>query len=603
MKRHLIRRAVFVACALTGFLAACNGSNPVDNTPVDVKLIAMNDFHGNIEVPAANNGGSVALKDAASATGVTTVRAGGAAYLATLIAQLKAKNPFNVVVGAGDMVGAAPVTSTLTHDEATIDILNQIGLEFTSVGNHEFDHGKDELLRQQNGGCFYGGVVGKDTCINGGVFGGAKYKWLSANVVDSSSGKTLFPASIVKQFGKVSVGFIGLTLKATPSVVTSTGVAGLNFLDEAVTINTEAAKLKAAGVQAVVVLIHQGGQTTASTLNDQSCPGLSGEILPIVDAISKDVDVVVSGHTHQEYVCNRNGKLLTSTGFYGSAVTEIDLTITPNDGVVAKVANTVPVINDLNTTVPTGYAILAKSSSVDASVQSYVTLSATLKNQVVGSITADIKRALIAGASTPTRDETAEGAMGDVMADVYLSGGPAADIAFINPGGVRADLLFSASKGGNVTYGDLLTVAPFANTLVTVDLTGAQIVRLLEQQWEQANCAAKTGINGCGRLLQPSGNFSYTWDAAQPSGAAAGTGNRVVANSLMVSGVAMDMAKTYRVTFNSFMAPGPGDNFSVVSTSGKNIAKSGVIDIDAFVSYMKAHPNLVPPAQRITRIN
>ncbi|MBS0356364.1 MAG: bifunctional metallophosphatase/5'-nucleotidase [Proteobacteria bacterium] len=594
--------AAWLAASSVLALTACGGSSGSSNPPdpVTVKVIAMNDFHGNIEVPAANNGGSVVLKDPANAAG-TTVRTGGAAYLATLIKQLRASNANNIVVGAGDMVGASPVTSTLTHDEATVDILNQIGLEVTSVGNHEFDHGKGELLRLQNGGCYVGGTVGKDTCINGGVFPGASYKWLSANVVDTASGKTLFPATYVKKFGKASVGFIGLTLKGTPAVVTSTGVAGLNFLDEATTINSYAAQLKKDGVDAVVVLIHQGGQTTASTLNDQSCPNLSGDILPIVDALGKDVDVVVSGHTHQEYVCKRNGKLLTSTGFYGSAVTDINMTIVPGTGATGLTANTVPVINDLNTTAPTGYSILAKDTTIDAAVQSYVNLAATLKNLVVGSITADIKRALLANSSTPTRDETAEGPMGDVMADVYLSGGPQADIAFINPGGVRADLIYK--NGGAVTYGDLLTVAPFGNTLATVDLTGAQIVRLLEQQWEAPNCSAKTGANGCGRMLQPSSTFSYTWDASQPAGAAVGSGNRVVAGSLKLNGVAMDMSKTYRVTLNSFMAPGPGDNFSVVTTSGTNVTNSGVIDIDAFVGYMKKNLNLAPPAPRITRLN
>ncbi len=598
-------RALLAAATVAGALAGCGGGDgDGDSAPpaekVSVKLIALNDFHGNLEVPAANNGGSVVLKDSASPAG-TSVRTGGAAYLATLIKQLRAKNPNSIVVGAGDMIGASPATSTLTHDESTVDILNQIGLEVTSVGNHEFDRGKTELQRIQRGGCHPGGVIGQDTCLVNGSFPGARYTYLSANVVDSSTGNPLFPATYVKQFGNASVGFIGLTLKGTPAVVTSTGVAGLSFLDEASTINALAAQLRATGVAAVVVLIHQGGQTVATTLNDQTCPSLSGEILPIVDALSKDVDVVVSGHTHQEYVCRRNGKLLTSTGFYGSAVTEIDLTITLGAGVTSSTANTVPVINDLNTTVPAGYAILAKDAAVDASVQRYVALSATLRNSVVGTIGADIKRALLPGSATPTRDETAEGPMGDVMADVYLAGGPKSDIGFINPGGVRADLIFR--NGGQVTYGDLLTVAPFGNILVTADLTGAQIVRLLEQQWEAANCAAKTGANGCGRMLQPSGTFSYTWDAAMPAGAPDGQGSRVVPGSLRLNGQPMDLTRTYRVTFNSFMAPGPGDNFSVVTASGKNITNSGVIDIDAFVGYMKDHPNLTPPAPRITRRN
>jgi len=579
-------------------LAACIGSDSSPE-PVTVKLIAMNDFHGNIEIPAANNGGSVVLRDPANAAG-TTVRTGGAAYLATLIKQLRAKNPRSIVVGAGDLIGASPVTSTLTHDESTVDILNQLGLEVTAVGNHEFDHGKSELLRIQNGGCYPGGAIGQDTCINGGRFPGASYLYLAANVVDSSTGKTLFPATTVKDFGGVAVGFIGLTLKETPSVVTASGVAGLTFTDEISTINTQAAQLRAQGASAVVVLVHQGGQTLATTLNDQTCPGLSGEIVAIVDGLSKDVDVVISGHTHQEYVCQRNGKLLTQTGFYGSAVTEIDLTIQPGQGVMRSVASTIPVINDLNTSVPAGYAIVQKDAAVAAAVQKYVDLTATLKNQVVGTIAADITRALLPG-PTPSRDETAEGAMGDVMADVYLAGGPKADIAFINPGGVRADLIYR--NGGQVTYGDLLTVAPFGNVLVTADLTGAALVRLLEQQWEAANCAAKTGVNGCGRLLQPSSTLTYSWDASKPAGAPDGTGNRIVPGSVLVNGQQLDAAKTYRVTLNSFMAPGPGDNFSVITKSGKNITNSGVIDIDAFVGYMKSHPNLRPPAPRVTRFN
>lgn len=602
--------AVILMSGISLGIAACHSGEKSDNSPVQVKLIALNDFHGNFEIPAENNGGAVTLLDPANPAG-TKVRTGGAAYLSSLVQQLKSQNPNTVVVGAGDIISASPFSSAATHDEATIDIMNQIGLEVTSVGNHEFDHGKAELLRQQNGGCFPGGVIGKDTCINGNKFDGAKFKWLAANVVDTASGQSLLPATYVKTFGNVKVGFIGLTLKGTPGVVTSTGVEGLTFLDEASTINKYASQLREQGANAVVVLIHQGGQTTASTLNDHTCPGLTGDIVPIVDALSNDVDVVVSGHTHQEYVCQRHGKLLTSTGFYGSAVTDINLTIQPGGGVIKEEANTVPVINGqllasdvtakkTSPYIPAGFAILQPDAAIAQKVQFYVDLTSGLKNNVVGSITTDIKRALLPNSSVVSRDETAEGALGDVMADVYLAGGPKADFAFINPGGIRADLIYH--DGGNVTYGDLLTVAPFANTLVTSDLTGTQVVRLLEQQWEQTNCSAKKGINGCGRLLQPSANFSYTWDAAQPSGAPDGMGHRVIVDSIKINGQPIDLNKTYRVTFNSFMAPGPGDNFSVV-TQGKNITNSGVIDIDAFVAYMKAHPKLSPPAPRITRLN
>ena len=252
---------------------------------------------------------------------------------------------------------------------------------------------------------------------------------------------------------------------------------------------------------------------------------------------------------------------------------------------------------DTNTALPSGFTAVVKDPVIDAAVKKYVALSASLKNLAVGTVTASINRALLAG--TTNRDETAEGAMGDVLADVYLAGGPAADIGIVNPGGVRADLTFQ--NGGKVTYGDLLTVAPFANELVTVDLTGAQLLRVLEQQWEVPNATAKTGINGGGRMLQNSKGFTYTWDFATPLGAAAGQGNRVVVGSMKLNGTVIDTAKTYRITTNSFLAAG-GDNFTGM-LAGKNRINSKVIDIDAFVAYTRANSPLSPPASRITRLN
>jgi len=588
------KRSLLAALLLSALVIGCGGNS---EEVQEIRIIAMNDFHGNIEVPAPTNGGSVIVKDSANPAG-TAINTGGASFIASLVKQLKAGNVNNIVVAAGDLLSASPVVSTLFHQEPAIDVLNQIGLEVSSVGNHEFDLGKSELMRLQNGGCFVGGVVGTDTCVNNGTFSGAKFKYLAANVVDSTNA-TILPATYTKKFGGITVGFIGLTFKDTPTAVLPSGVAGLTFLAEAATINTHAAQLRANGASAVVVLIHQGGQTTASTLNDKSCPGLTGEIVPIMNALSKDVDVVVSGHTHQEYVCNVNGKLLTSTGFYGSALTSIDLTVAKS-GVKSFKADNIAVINDTNKTLPAGLVALAKDATVDATVQNYVTKAAAVKNLPVGTITADIKRALLANASTPTRDETAEGAMGGVMADFMYAGVPKADFAIQNPGGVRADLLFSTSSGV-VTYGDLLTVAPYTNDLVTVDLTGAQIVRLLEQQWEAPNCAAKTGANGCGRMLQPSAQLTYTWDASVASGAATGKGARLIVSSIKIKGVALDVNKTYRIATVSFLGQG-GDNFTVMS-SGTNYTATGYKDIDAFVSYMKANPKLAPPAPRITRLN
>lgn len=585
---------------------------------INVRLIAMNDFHGNFAPPSTSNGGSMTLPNGGAGQKVTV---GGAAYLATLVKNLKAQNPNSILVGAGDGISASPFESMITHDEATVDILNTIGLEVTSVGNHEFDHGSAELLRIQNGGCYPAsgtqGVVGVDTCLvqsldgKSTMYPGAKFKYLAANVNVTATGKTLLPATYIKRFGPVSVGFVGLTFQGTPTAVSASGVAGLEFKEESAVINQYAAQLKAQGVNAVVVLIHQGGQTTATTINDKTCPGFSGDITTIVDKLSADVDVIVSGHTHQEYVCNYPAKvakknmLLTSTGYYGGAVSAIDLVLQPSKGMVSASANTVPVIQAdaaANATLPTGFTSVAKDSTVDALVTKYKTLSATLAGQGVGTITANLNRALMTVAGVTGRDESAEGAMGDVMADSYLSGVPGgADIGITNPGGVRADLTYTAP--GTVTYAALNTVEPFGNTLSTLNLTGAQLQSLLEQQWSAVNRGAKynlvTGTSG--RILQVSKGLTYTFDNSKITGNFATDGSPIVAGTLKLNGVAIDPVKSYKIVTNSFLASG-GDNFTVMAT-GTNITDTKMLDLDAFIAYFKANSPVSPPAARVTRLN
>ena len=588
--------------------------------PVNVRLIAINDFHGNFAPPSTSNGGTMVLPNGGSGLKVTV---GGAAYLASLVKNLKAANPNSILVGAGDSISASPFESMITHDEATVDILNTIGLEVSSVGNHEFDRGSAELLRMQNGGCFPAangqGVVGTDTCLVNGIYPGAKFKYLAANVNVTATGKTLLPATYIKRFGTVSVGFIGLTFQGTPTAVSATGVAGLEFKEESAVINQYAAQLKANGVNAVVVLIHQGGQTTATTINDKSCPGFAGDITTIVDMLSADVDVIVSGHTHQEYVCNYAAKaakkniLLTSTGYYGGAVSAIDMVLKPNAGLVSVSADTVPVIQaDAapqkqadNTTapslvLPSGFTAVTKDTVVDALVTKYKTLSATLAAQGVGSITASINRATLPNSTT--RDETAEGAMGGVMADSYLLGAPGgADIGITNPGGVRADLVFTGA--GTVTYKMLNDVEPFGNTLSTLTLTGAQIQSLLEQQWSAVNRAAKTNpaTGGAGRLLQVSKGLTYTFDNSKIAGDFALAGSPIVAGTLKLNGVAIDPTKSYKIVTNSFLAAG-GDNFTVMAT-GANIKDTKMLDLEAFIAYFKANSPVSPPTPRVTRLN
>ena len=578
-------------------LIACSG--PSATPPVTVSLIGMNDFHGNLQTP----GSSVTVADPASPAG-TKVSAGGIAYMATLVKNIRDQNPSGtVVVAAGDMIGASPLTSALFHDEPTIDALNQIGLEFSSVGNHEFDKGATELRRMQNGGCFprttdgSRGVVGVDTCMTDGKFGGAKFKYLAANVVDTATKQTLFPSYAIKTVKGEKIAFIGMTLKDTPTVVTPAGVAGLQFNDEVTTVNNLVPELVNQGVSAIVVLVHQGGITTASTVNDKTCPGLSGDIVSLTDRLDSRIDVVISGHTHQEYVCTRpDGKLLTQTGFYGRMVSKIDLKISPDTHrVLSKSADNVVAVNDLvlkDSTgkviaLPSGYTALAKDSSMDALVTRYVGLTAPITNQVIGNIPVVLDR---------TQNTAGESKLGDIVADIYLNGasGPAygskpGQIAFSNPGGIRANLTNTV-----VTYGNLFSVMPFGNNLVTMDLTGAQIQRLLEQQWEAPQPAG-------GRVMQVSNGFTYTWDASKPEGAAAGTGSRIVAGSMKLNGTPIDLTKTYRVTVNNFMSTG-GDNYTVLK-SGTNL-QAGDIDIDAGVAYFKSLGTVPTPSQnRITRVN
>ncbi len=568
--------------------------------PITLSLIVFNDFHGNILPPSA----SVLVPDPDNPAG-TRVSAGGAAYLATLIKNLKQINPNNtMVVGDGDLIGATPLASGFFHDEPTVDILNQIGLEVTTVGNHEFDKGRSELLRMQKGGCYpktadgKSGIVGVDTCMTNGKFTGARYQYLAANVVDQASGQTLFPPYAIRTLGGVKVGFIGLTFQDTPSVVTPAGVAGLSFKNEVETVNSLVPVLKEKGVTVFVVLLHQGGATKAKMVMDKSCPGLSGESIDLADRMDPAIDVVITGHTHQEYVCFRpDGKLMTQAGFYGRLVTKIDLTVDRSTRkVIAKDANNKVVVNDLGVkdsagkpiALPKGYTALQPDPQTQKLVQRYGALAASLTDVVVGRLSAPLdRRANAAG----------ESAMGAVIADALLAatsdaayGGTPSQIAFINRGGLRSDL--SASL--NVTYGNLYNVLPFNDNLITMDLTGRQLLRLLEQQWESPQ-------PGEGRIMSVSNGFSYAWDASMPGREPAGAGRRVVPGSMKLNNEPIEMDRVYRVTVNYFMSAG-GDNYSVLLQGGNK--QTGEIDLIAAKLYFERKGVISPPELgRISRLN
>ena len=570
-------------------LVASGARSDVGKT-LQVRVIAFNDFHGNIDganLTLRSDPDNIFQMNAAGQR--VGVPAGGVDYMAGLVKQLKAGAPNSVVVSAGDLIGASPLNSSLFHDEPTIETMNRLGLDFNAVGNHEFDEGRDELERMQNGGCH---STDPNSCQGNRVgtpypFEGAKFDFLAANVVDTATGKTLFPAYGVKNFKGNRVAFIGMTLEATPSIVTPSGVTGLEFRDEADTVNKLVHKLKHRGIDAVVVLIHEGGFAPGSI---NGCTGVSGPIVEIVSRLDNAVDLVVSGHTHQAYNCslpNSKGRAIpvTSAGSFSRVMTSIDLTLnTKTKDVIAVSAQNklVDRANFLGAAQP-----IQPVAEISTIVSNYNSLVQPIANRVVGSITADITRA---------RTAAGESALGDVIADAQLAATAPANkggavIAFMNSGGIRADFTFASSTAGegngNVTYSESFTVQPFGNSLVVKTFTGQQIYDLLNQQWGTNQFA-----DG-GRTLQVPNGFTYKHtfiSNTSPRGV-----NYVCDGSVMLNGLPIDKTASYRVTMNSFLATG-GDNFTVFNLGTNQLG--GDVDLDALELYFTANPSGVAPGAR-----
>ena len=561
------------------------GPNPA-TAPVEVKIIAFNDFHGNlmppkrsIEVPSAG-GGTVA------------VPAGGAAYFASAIARLKADNPNHVVVSAGDMIGASPLVSSLFLDEPTILAMNLIGIDFNAVGNHEFDRGSGELLRMRNGGCE--AFTARQPCRVDRDFPGAKFDFLAANTI-RESGDTLFPAYGIRTFrngkSEAKVAFIGMTLEATPSVVTPAGVAGLSFRDEADTANALIPKLKAEGVDAIVIVIHEGAVSKKS-YNDKDCSGLSGDLLPILDRLDRQVDVVVSGHTHNAYVCDykqinpAKPFLVTSAGQYGTMLTDIRLTIGGGE-VRAKLADNVIVQGE-------GYSgsrgeVAAVESvprfeqdpAVAQLVYRYQQAAAPVEAEPVGTLS---------GAALRAGNEAGESVLGNLIADAQLAAtatpaGGGAQIAFMNSGGIRADL--TPGAGGVVTFGQAYAVQPFGNSMTVKTMTGRQLRALLEQQFNSGSNSVEQP-----NILQVSNGFSYAYDLSKPAG------ERI--RDMTLNGAPVRDDASYRVAMSNFLSSG-GDNFTVFRDGTD--AVGGLQDIEVLAAYLSgAQTRTVPALGRIRNV-
>jgi len=555
--RHTLAQAL--ALALLAASAAIPPAFAESAAPVDLRILAINDFHGYLRPPS----GGIRISDPDDKTRKIAVPAGGAEHMATLVRELRDGRKNTIFVAAGDLIGASPFLSAMFHDEPTVESLSMMGLELASVGNHEFDEGKDELKRMQNGGCHP-----VDGCQGPDPFPGAKFHYLAASTFEKDTGKTIFPPYEIREFDGIPVGFIGLTLKGTPDIISPTSAAGLEFKDEAETVNASVAELKARGVEAIVVLIHEGGFPTGDY---NECPGISGAIVEITKKFDPAVDVVVSGHTHQAYVCQIDGRLVTSGDKYGTLVTAIDLKLDPKSrDVISARADNVIVRSDS----------LPRDAQQTALIEAYDKVSAPIANRRAGSITETLSR--VPGG-------TGESMLGDVIADAQLAATKAdadggAVIAFTNPGGIRADIV--RKEDGAVTYAELFASQPFRNQLVTLSLTGGQIRNMLEQQWLDPRRP---------RILQVSKGFHYVWDAAKPYG------GHVIAASISLDGEPVDPARSYRVTVNNYLSVG-GDGFTVLKEG--TAQQFGIFDADALYTYFQAKSPIAPvAADRIGRLN
>ncbi|MGN6498882.1 MAG: bifunctional metallophosphatase/5'-nucleotidase [Tsuneonella sp.] len=572
----MIRRAIAAMFALA--LAGCATLPPApaaSSVPVTVRIVGLNDFHGNLE-PLAR---PLSLN---TEGGKQEVYAGGAAYLATAVNTLRSQNADNLVIAAGDVIGASPLVSSLFLDEPTIGVMNRIHLDFTSVGNHEFDRGWQELKRIRYGGCEK--YTLRTPCAVEAGYKGTDYPILAANVI-MPDGTTLFPGYGIKRFGSgkdaVAIGVIGLTLKGTADIVSPSGIEGITFADEASTINALVPKLEAEGVDAIVVAIHQG-LVPEKDASFTGCGAIAGDLKAILARLDPRVDIVISGHTHYAYICNYGSVdpsrpfTVTSAGYGGQMLTDIAVTVNPSEHKVTHIsARNVPVQSaGEGRTENTAFENFAADQSIAAYVARYAAAAADVSNRTVGRISGTALRG------------NPESTLGNLVADAQLAAtrSAGAQIAFMNPGGVRTDLIARAvpgQSGGAVTFGDIYAVQPFGNTLVTKTFTGAQILELLEEQFAKPNEVS---------ILAVSDGFRMTLDPSKPAG------HRVIAASL--GGRPIDPAATYRVTMNSFIATG-GDGFVTFKQGTDPVV--GPLDLDSMEAYLRAvDVRQVPAVGRVT---
>jgi len=567
----MIRRIVAAIAALT--VAACTAQvappRPVASAapaaPVEVQILAFNDFHGNLETPPA-----VEVVDSEGRK--QKIVTGGAAHLAAALAGLRVGHSNTITVSAGDTISASPLISANYLDEPTIDAMNLMHLEIGSVGNHEFDRGADELKRMQWGGC---AKYTRRTPCAVEHFEGAKFRYLAANVVQAD-GTTIFPATAIKRFetpaGPITIGFIGETLKGTATLVTPSGVRGLTFKDEADTANALVPTLKAQGADAIVLLIHQGGKTSQFTVGN-GCDGLTGEILPIVQRLDPAISTVISAHTHWAYICRGTpaavggARLLTSAGKYGYFVTDLQLEFDPaTHRLISQDAKNMVV----------GSGERGEDAAEKTLVSRYAAAIAPVAGRVIGRLFAPAPNAQDDGES-PAADLVADSMLGATRAP--QAGG--AQIALVNASGIRVSL-----PAGDIKYADAFSMMPFGNTLVVMTLRGTQLKAAIEQQY----AGALPPVGQRPHALASSTGFTYAVDLRRPAG------DRVF--DMRLNGRPIVAKASYRVAVNNYVASG-GDGLSNF-TAGTDISDKNIIDLDALVDWIA--PGRNPPTPNRIRL-
>ena len=564
---YLLTMALLLMLAPSAFAEAGGPGNPDPKGQlIPLQLLAFNDYHGHLE---------------ASTPGMIGVAAaGGSEYLSAMLAQLREGNKYSLTVAAGDLIGGSPAFSGLFHDEPSVESLNAMHLDVSSVGNHEFDEGVTELLRMQDGGCHP-----VDGCyFPDAPYAGANFQWLAANVVNETTGETPLPPYWIEKFESVKVAFIGMTLEATDTLVAAAGIQGWEFLDEAETANALVPILKAQGVEAIVVLLHEGGSQTPPPGDIDACVGISGPVVAINDALDPEIDVLITGHTHLPYNCvlpdsAGQPRIVTSAYSYGRVVSELDLVLDKRTDDVRR---------DLSTSTNhlVDQAALTPDPAQTAIIAKWQPLYDAAGSTPVGTITADIVRG-----GTPTgSDRGVESPAGNLVADAQLwsTSASGAQVAFMNPGGVRSDLTYTQSETGEgdgvVTFGEAFTFQPFGNTLVTYPMTGAQIISVLEEQCQP------TGSSRPFLHLGVSEGFTYDLSKTIVSGVC----TSVTVNNVQLNGIALNPAATYMVTVNNFLADG-GDNFTTFATITAPRLDGGN-DLLALVNYLGAYSPVAPPS-------